>query len=419
VIRARIDELTAPFELQDILVKRVGRMSTGMKQRLSIARVIFHDPQVLIFDEPTAGLDVIGARTVLDLVLDLKKRGRTIIFSTHIMTEAERICDEIAVIESGDILAQGTLDAIKGPGGFASLEGVYRHRAAGRRRSGRRERGPHRRSADAGGSALMTGKILSVYRKELIDTLRDGRSIFAIFIFPFIMYPAMLFFTSWMANKDDQAEKLVQVRVGVVGASAVPFVMDSLAAVPGVTPVALAAAPASMEEAGVNAVLVIPEGVHESLARGDSVRVDLLYKRADNTSSAAADRVEPVLDRVRQALTVSWATSHGAHADAPPPLAVDEKDISLKSDMGRYIAALVIPYLLIFMVAAGSMQTAIDCTTGEKERSTLETILATSASRSEIVLGKCMAVLTAALTGATTGIFGLWFTFAVIARRLR
>jgi sodium transport system permease protein len=264
----------------------------------------------------------------------------------------------------------------------------------------------------------MTGKIFAVYRKELIDTLRDGRSIFAIFIFPFIMYPAMLFFTSWMANKDDQAEKLVQVRVGVVGASAVPFVMDSLAAVPGVTPVALAAAPASMEEAGVNAVLVIPDGVHESLARGDSVRVDLLYKRADNTSSAAADRVEPVLDRVRQALTVSWATSHGAHADAPPPLTVDEKDVSLKSDMGRYIAALVIPYLLIFMVAAGSMQTAIDCTTGEKERSTLETILATSASRSEIVLGKCMAVLTAALTGATTGIFGLWFTFAVIAKAI-
>lgn len=264
----------------------------------------------------------------------------------------------------------------------------------------------------------MTGKILAVYRKELIDTLRDGRSIFAIFIFPFIMYPAMLFFTSWMANKDDQAEKLVQVRVGVVGASAMPFVMDSLAAVPGVTPVALAAAPASMEEAGVNAVLVIPEGVHESLARGDSARVDLLYKRADNTSSAAADRVEPVLDRIREALTVSWATSHGAHADAPPPLTVEEKNVSLKSDMGRYIAALIIPYLLIFMVAAGSMQTAVDCTTGEKERSTLETILATSASRTEIVLGKCMAVLTAALTGATTGIFGLWFTFSVIAKAI-
>ncbi|MGH7681828.1 MAG: ABC transporter permease [Candidatus Eiseniibacteriota bacterium] len=264
----------------------------------------------------------------------------------------------------------------------------------------------------------MTSKTLAVYRKELIDTLRDGRSIFAIFIFPFIMYPAMLFFTSWMANKDDQEAKLLQVKVGVVGASAIPFVMDSLAAMPGVTPVSLASTPASIEESGVNAVLVIPSGINESLARGDSARVELLYKRANNTSDAAADRVAPILDQVQRALTVSWATSHGAHTDAPPPFVVEKKDISLKADMGRFIAALIIPYLLIFMVTAGAMQTAIDCTTGEKERSTLETILATSASRTEIVLGKCMAVLTAALTGATTGIFGLWLSFSVIAKAM-
>jgi sodium transport system ATP-binding protein len=124
-VRSRIDELTGPFDLKEILIKRVGRMSTGMKQRLSIARVIFHEPQVLIFDEPTAGLDVIGARTVLDLVLDLKQKGRTVIFSTHIMTEAERICDEIAIIEQGDILAQGTLDSLKRRGAYASLEDAF------------------------------------------------------------------------------------------------------------------------------------------------------------------------------------------------------------------------------------------------------------------------------------------------------
>ena len=124
-IRARIVELTEPFELQEILIKRVGKMSTGMKQRLSISRVLFHEPQVLIFDEPTAGLDVIGARTVLNLVQDLKRKGRTVIFSTHIMTEAERICDEIAIIEQGEILAQGTLDSIKRQGGHASLEDAF------------------------------------------------------------------------------------------------------------------------------------------------------------------------------------------------------------------------------------------------------------------------------------------------------
>ena len=113
-IAARVEELTAPFGLADLLDTRIGKMSTGMKQRVSVARVVFHDPQVLIFDEPTAGLDVIGARNVLGLIQDLKGKGRTVIFSTHIMTEAERICDEIAIIERGAILTEGSLEKVRG-----------------------------------------------------------------------------------------------------------------------------------------------------------------------------------------------------------------------------------------------------------------------------------------------------------------
>lgn len=124
-IATRFAELTEPFALGELLDKRVGRMSTGMKQRLQIARVVFHDPEVLIFDEPTSGLDVFGAREVLRLVTDLKAKGRTVIFSTHIMTEAERICDEIAIIEKGAILRQGTLQALGAGDGVHSLEDVF------------------------------------------------------------------------------------------------------------------------------------------------------------------------------------------------------------------------------------------------------------------------------------------------------
>lgn len=121
----RIRELTGPFGLADLLDVRVGRMSTGMKQRLSIARVVFHDPEVLICDEPTAGLDVIGARNVLGLIQELKGKGRTVIFSTHIMTEAERICDEIAIIDRGSLLAEGPLDSVRGRASSRSLEDVF------------------------------------------------------------------------------------------------------------------------------------------------------------------------------------------------------------------------------------------------------------------------------------------------------
>jgi len=122
---SRISELKGSFGLGDFLDKRVGKMSTGMKQRLSLARVVLHDPPVLIFDEPTSGLDVLGAREVLKIVRDLRAKGRTIIFSTHIMTEAERICDEIAIIEKGSILAQGTVDSLRRENGGGSLEDVF------------------------------------------------------------------------------------------------------------------------------------------------------------------------------------------------------------------------------------------------------------------------------------------------------
>ena len=124
-IAGRIAELQVSFQLADFLDKRVGRMSTGMKQRLSLCRVVLHDPPVLIFDEPTSGLDVMGAREVLRIVLDLKSKGRTIIFSTHIMTEAERICDEIAIIERGSILAKGSVDSLRQSNGGGSLEDVF------------------------------------------------------------------------------------------------------------------------------------------------------------------------------------------------------------------------------------------------------------------------------------------------------
>jgi sodium transport system ATP-binding protein len=123
-IHGRIAELQVSFGLADFLDKRVGKMSTGMKQRLSLARVVLHDPPVLIFDEPTSGLDVMGAREVIRIVQELRSKGRTIVFSTHIMTEAERICDEIAIIERGSILKQGTVAALRsGSGG--SLEDVF------------------------------------------------------------------------------------------------------------------------------------------------------------------------------------------------------------------------------------------------------------------------------------------------------
>jgi len=94
------------MEIRDMLG---SKMSTGMKQKVSIARAIVHDPPVLVFDEATSGLDVLVARALLTEVAELRDQGKCVIFSTHIMREAERLCDRVAIMHRGHILAEGSL----------------------------------------------------------------------------------------------------------------------------------------------------------------------------------------------------------------------------------------------------------------------------------------------------------------------
>ncbi len=112
-LRARMETLFQRLQLNEIRDVLGAKMSTGMKQKVSIARAIVHDPSVLIFDEATAGLDVLVARALLATVDELREQGKCIVFSTHIMREAERLCDRIAILHRGHILAEGTLTELQ------------------------------------------------------------------------------------------------------------------------------------------------------------------------------------------------------------------------------------------------------------------------------------------------------------------
>ena len=104
---------------------KVDKLSTGMKQKVSIARAIIHDPPVLILDEPTVGLDVITSRDVIDLVRDAKKQGKTVVFSTHRMEEAAKLCDRIAIIHKGKIIVTGTIKELQTQTGLSELEEIF------------------------------------------------------------------------------------------------------------------------------------------------------------------------------------------------------------------------------------------------------------------------------------------------------
>ncbi len=112
-LRARMETLFQRLTMNDFRDVLGAKMSTGMKQKVSVARALVHDPPVLIFDEATAGLDVLVARALLDTVAHLRDHGKCILFSTHIMREAERLCDRLAIIHRGHILAEGTLEELR------------------------------------------------------------------------------------------------------------------------------------------------------------------------------------------------------------------------------------------------------------------------------------------------------------------
>lgn len=126
-VPARVEQLVVRFGLTDYVDVRVDRLSQGMKQKVSIARTVAHDPPVLIFDEPTVGLDVLNALELHKVLAEFRAEGKTIIFSTHIMSEAEKLCDRIAIIHRGKIHVSDTLEHLRAATGLHYLEDIFVH----------------------------------------------------------------------------------------------------------------------------------------------------------------------------------------------------------------------------------------------------------------------------------------------------
>lgn len=110
---SRREEIFKLFDINSFAEIKISELSTGMKQKVSLAVSMVHDPDIVIFDEPTNGLDVITARLVTDFLLDLKKRGKTVIVSTHIFSLIDKVCDRIGIVIGGKLIQCGTLEEVK------------------------------------------------------------------------------------------------------------------------------------------------------------------------------------------------------------------------------------------------------------------------------------------------------------------
>ncbi len=126
-LKDRMKYVIDKLQIEEFADRLCDKLSTGQKQRVSIARTILHDPKVLFFDEPTAGLDVVTSQTVMEFIEEARDLGKTVVFSTHIMSEVERLCDDLAVIHDGVIVATGTPQTMREISGEQNLERAFLH----------------------------------------------------------------------------------------------------------------------------------------------------------------------------------------------------------------------------------------------------------------------------------------------------
>src|SRR6202043_3209802 len=124
-LKSCLDVIFNRLDMNSFRDRRCDKLSTGMKQKTSIARTLVHDPPVMIFDEPTIGLDIMTARSITAFIRECRDRGKTVIFSTHIMSEVEKLCDTIGIIQSGKLLTEGTLAELRAKHNEQDLEEIF------------------------------------------------------------------------------------------------------------------------------------------------------------------------------------------------------------------------------------------------------------------------------------------------------
>lgn len=124
-LKARVEEVIKAFQIQQFADTRCEKLSTGMRQRVSIARSVVHDPFLIILDEPTSGLDVLAKQSIYSFIENCKEAKKTIVFSTHLMNEAEKLCDRIGILHRGHMFEIGTLDELRQKTGLHYLEDIF------------------------------------------------------------------------------------------------------------------------------------------------------------------------------------------------------------------------------------------------------------------------------------------------------
>ncbi len=243
-------------------------------------------------------------------------------------------------------------------------------------------------------------QVVVVYRKELMDILRDRRTIFGMFIFPLMMFPLLTVGINRFIMSSAEKAKKDSAEIMLIGDENAPALAKLLRETDGLRLVPFSSDyAAQISEKKLRAAVEFPKGFEEALRTGAEPppQVKVYFYRTEIRSEGASDRIEDTVQKYRESIVAAKLAARGLPAAILKPIETKEENVAAAQKVAGGQLAMIVPYFIVFLSFMGAMHPAMDVTAGEKERGTMETILASGVGRGELVFGKFLLVLTVSL----------------------
>ncbi len=253
-------------------------------------------------------------------------------------------------------------------------------------------------------------KVKTIYKKEFLDVLRDRRTLISMIVVPLLLIPLMTVGMSTIVGSQLKKTKAETHKIAIEGADNYPRLSEYIASTDGLEVVSVDDYKSAIADKSLGAAVVIPESAATAVEMGDSAVVKIYYDAAEIKSQFARNRITKSIAAFKDSVVSERLKVLGADVHILNPISVRTENVASEEKMSGYALAIFLPYIIIILTMVGAMYPAIDLTAGEKERGTLETILASPASRMEIAAGKFLTIFTASMITALISLISLTLT---------
>jgi sodium transport system permease protein len=251
-----------------------------------------------------------------------------------------------------------------------------------------------------------------IFIKELVGTIRDKRTIIAMIIIPLIFYPLLFMGIGYFNRIGSIKSEEAASKIMIYGAEFAPQLVKHLQDYEKIEVLTIEDdSPAKLQNGNIQAVLVVPPDFKYKIEQEEPNKLILKYDTTEAKSRIAKQRIIQVIEKYKDEIILQRLSRLDLKEEFLTPLILQEENIATAEKMTGSFLSVLLPYLIIILIFAGAMHTAVDITAGEKERGTIATLLVSQISRLEIVLGKCFAVILISFTSMVLGLVGLTLAF--------